>query len=58
MSPAAISLILMMSEVMGKKPRGGEDIEGKVFDPGESTADEPRTGILYMFSFQFQFFHS
>ena len=35
---------------MGKKPRGGEDIEGKVLDLGESTADEPRTGILYMFS--------
>lgn len=46
MSPAAILLILMMSEVMGKKPRGGEDIEGKVLDLGESTADEPRTGIL------------
>ena len=43
---------------MGKKPRGGEDIEGKVLDLGESTADEPRTGILYMFSFQFQLFHS
>lgn len=58
LSLAAILLILMMSKVMGKKPRGGEDIEGKVLDLGESTADEPRTGILYMFSFQFQFFHS
>lgn len=36
MSPAAILLILMMSEVMGKKPGGGEDIEGKVLDLGES----------------------
>lgn len=36
MSPAAILLILMMSEVMGKKPGGEEDIEGKVLDLGES----------------------